>query len=168
MAKKDISGSLVDPDYIESLAKIVVGNDLRELKISDGEMKVSIKRGNDVVMASAPMMQAMPTSSASTANSQSGQAQLAEPTPIATPSHSSNAVEVRAPMVGTAYMAPQPSAPNFVSEGAVVKIGDTLMIVEAMKVMNPIVAPCAGKIVKISVDNGQPVEFDEILMVIEP
>ncbi|MCH9844082.1 MAG: acetyl-CoA carboxylase biotin carboxyl carrier protein [Alphaproteobacteria bacterium] len=166
MAKKDISGSLVDPDYIESLAKIVVGNELRELNIADGEMSVSIKRGNDVMMASAPMMQAMP-SAPNMAESSAG-AGVSVATPVATPAHSANAVEVRAPMVGTAYMAPQPSAPNFVSEGAVVKIGDTLMIVEAMKVMNPIVAPCAGKIVKILVDNGQPVEFDEILMVIEP
>ena len=166
MAKKEISGSLVDPDYIESLAKIVVGSDLRELNIADGEMSLSIKRGNDVMMASAPMMQAMPNMAQGMATAPS--ADMGESAAAATPAHASNAVEVRAPMVGTAYMAPQPSSPNFVSEGAVVKNGDTLMIVEAMKVMNPIVAPCAGKIVSISVDNGQPVEFDEVLMVIEP
>ncbi len=167
MAKKEISGSLVDPDYIESLAKIVVGSDLRELNIADGEMSLSIKRGNDVMMASAPMMQAMPNMTQGMAQAPSGGTAESQAA-ATTPAHASNAVEVRAPMVGTAYMAPQPSAPNFVSEGAVVKNGDTLMIVEAMKVMNPIVAPCAGKIVSISVDNGQPVEFDEVLMVIEP
>lgn len=70
-------------------------------------------------------------------------------------------------MVGTAYMAPEPGAAPFVSEGTRVEKGQTLMIVEAMKVMNHIRAPRAGTVSKIMVENGQPVEFGELLMIIE-
>jgi acetyl-CoA carboxylase biotin carboxyl carrier protein len=69
-------------------------------------------------------------------------------------------------MVGTAYLAAEPGAPEFVSVGKAVKAGDTLLIVEAMKVMNPITAPSAGTIKAILIDNGQPVEFDQPLVVI--
>jgi acetyl-CoA carboxylase biotin carboxyl carrier protein len=70
-------------------------------------------------------------------------------------------------MVGTVYTAPEPGADPFVSEGATVKKGQTLLIVEAMKVMNPITAPSNGTVQKILVTNGQPIEFGEILVVIE-
>ena len=69
-------------------------------------------------------------------------------------------------MVGTAYLVPEPGAPNFVEVGATVKAGQTLLIVEAMKVLNPIVAPKAGTITAVLIENGQPVEFDQPLFVI--
>jgi acetyl-CoA carboxylase biotin carboxyl carrier protein len=71
------------------------------------------------------------------------------------------------PMVGTVYVAPEPDAPAFVAVGDTVKKGQTVLIVEAMKVMNPITAPNDGKIAQIMVQNGQPVEFGEVLVVIE-
>jgi acetyl-CoA carboxylase biotin carboxyl carrier protein len=74
---------------------------------------------------------------------------------------------VASPMVGTVYMAPEPGKPAFVSEGATVKEGDTLLIIEAMKVMNPIAAPRGGTVRRIIVSNEQPVEFGEPLLVIE-
>ncbi|WP_448578315.1 acetyl-CoA carboxylase biotin carboxyl carrier protein, partial [Thermaurantiacus sp.] len=74
---------------------------------------------------------------------------------------------VRSPMVGTAYLAPEPGAPNFAAVGKAVAKGDTLLIIEAMKVMNPIAAPRAGKIAAILVENEQPVEFDQPLVIIE-
>ncbi len=74
---------------------------------------------------------------------------------------------VKSPMVGTAYMQPEPGASAYVSAGQDVKEGDTLMIIEAMKVMNPIKAHKAGKVQQICVNDSQPVEFDEVLMVIE-
>ena len=74
---------------------------------------------------------------------------------------------ITSPMVGTVYTAPEPDAPVFITEGATVKAGQTLFIVEAMKVMNPITAPQAGTVVKILVQNAQPVEFGEALVIIE-
>ena len=74
---------------------------------------------------------------------------------------------VKSPIVGTAYLTPEPGAPPYVSEGQTVKIGDTLLIIEAMKVMNPITAPKAGKVVKILISGESPVEYDEPLVVIE-
>ena len=93
----------------------------------------------------------------------------AAPTPLAQPAEStSHLVPVEAPMVGTFYRAPKPDAPPFVSEGDVVKEGQVLCIVEAMKLMNEIEAKAAGRIVKILVDNGQPVEFGQSLFLMEP
>ena len=74
---------------------------------------------------------------------------------------------VLSPMVGTVYLAPEPGAADFINEGDVVKKGQTLFIVEAMKVMNPITAPTGGKVTKIFVDNAQPIEFDQPLAIIE-
>ncbi|MEC7706284.1 MAG: acetyl-CoA carboxylase biotin carboxyl carrier protein subunit, partial [Pseudomonadota bacterium] len=73
---------------------------------------------------------------------------------------------VLSPMVGTVYLAPEPGAANFINEGDVVKKGQTLFIVEAMKVMNPITAPTDGKVTKILVENAQPIEFDQPLAII--
>ncbi len=156
--------ALTDTNYIESLAKIVVNHDLSELKIADDDMNITLKRGGEMItqMVSAP---AMPVAmqAAMQADTQMNTGQATAP--------SNEAIipgfQVRSPMVGTAYMSPQPGAASFVKEGDIVKEGDTLMIVEAMKVMNPIVSPCDGKIMSISINNGQPVEFDEVLMVVE-
>lgn len=75
--------------------------------------------------------------------------------------------QLKSPMVGTAYLLPSPEASPFVTVGSTVKEGQTVLIIEAMKTMNQIVAPKAGKVVKINVENAQPVEFGEVLMVIE-
>jgi acetyl-CoA carboxylase biotin carboxyl carrier protein len=89
----------------------------------------------------------------------------AEPAAPANPADHQGAVT--SPMVGTVYTAPEPGAAEFVTEGDMVKAGQTLFIVEAMKVMNPITAPAAGKVTKIFVQNAQPIEFGEALAIIE-
>ena len=89
----------------------------------------------------------------------------AEPSTAANPAEIKGAIT--SPMVGTVYTAPEPGAAEFVSEGDTVKAGQTLFIVEAMKVMNPINAPSAGKVTKIFVQNAQPIEFGEALAIIE-
>jgi acetyl-CoA carboxylase biotin carboxyl carrier protein len=86
-----------------------------------------------------------------------------DPTQI-TPAHDN---AVKSPMVGTVYLAAEPGAKPFIAVGAQVKAGDTLLIVEAMKVMNPIAAPHGGTVKAILVENGQPVEFDQPLVVVE-
>jgi acetyl-CoA carboxylase biotin carboxyl carrier protein len=89
----------------------------------------------------------------------------AAPEPVAPPSH---LVEIKSPMVGTFYRAPAPDAPPFVELGKVIKVGDVLCIIEAMKLMNEIEAEQSGKIVKILVENAQPVEFGQPLFLIDP
>ena len=89
----------------------------------------------------------------------------AEPAAAENPADHQGAVIT--PMVGTVYTAPEPGASEFVTEGDMVKAGQTLFIVEAMKVMNPITAPAAGKVTKIFVQNAQPIEFGEALAIIE-
>jgi acetyl-CoA carboxylase biotin carboxyl carrier protein len=100
----------------------------------------------------------------------------AAPAPAAAPAASGKVVAtapenhpgvVKSPMVGTAYLQPDPSSPKFMTKGASVKVGDTLLIIEAMKVMNPIKAEKAGKIADILIDDGQPVEFGQALVIIE-
>ena len=83
------------------------------------------------------------------------------------PAAASHANAIKSPMVGTAYLAPNPEAKNFVAVGDQVSAGDTLLIVEAMKVMNPITAPGAGTVKAILIESGQPVEFDQPLIVVE-
>ncbi|HWO57905.1 MAG TPA: acetyl-CoA carboxylase biotin carboxyl carrier protein, partial [bacterium] len=89
----------------------------------------------------------------------------AAPAPVAPPSH---LVEIKSPMVGTFYRSPAPDAPAFVEPGKIVKVGDVLCIIEAMKLMNEIEAEQSGKIVKILVENAQPVEFGQPLFLIDP
>ncbi|MFT3977911.1 MAG: acetyl-CoA carboxylase, biotin carboxyl carrier protein, partial [Sphingomonas bacterium] len=84
--------------------------------------------------------------------------------PAAAPSHAN---AVRSPMVGTVYLAAEPGAAPFIAVGKQVKAGETLLIVEAMKVMNPITAPAGGIVKAVLVENGQPVEFDQPLVVVE-
>ena len=92
----------------------------------------------------------------------------AAPTEAATaPAAPDHAGAIKSPMVGTCYLTPEPDAPAFVKVGDSVKAGQTLLIVEAMKVMNPIVSPRAGRVTTILVDNAQPVEFDQPLVVVE-
>ena len=86
--------------------------------------------------------------------------------PAETEAEAPSGTQVTAPMVGTAYLSPEPGADSFVSEGDSVKEGDTLLIVEAMKVMNPITAPASGTVKKIMVADAQPVEFDQPLVII--
>ena len=98
---------------------------------------------------------------------------LAPPAPAAAPPPAADsfadsfADAVKSPMVGTVYLAPEPGAPTFASVGSSVKEGDTVLIIEAMKVMNPIQAPNGGTVTEIFISDAQPVEFGEVLMVIE-
>ncbi len=159
-AKKDSDGNMnVDLDVVRELAGILDGAGLSEIEVEDGDRKIRVSRGGGgapapvhAVAAPAPM----PAAAAAPA---------AEMAPASTPADD-HAGAQKSPMVGTAYLAPDPDAGNFVSVGDKVAVGDTLLIVEAMKVMNPIAAESAGTIKAILVENGQPVEFDQPLVVI--
>ena len=145
---------------VQELADILDKSGLAELEYETDAVAIRLSR----VTGAAPVVAPAPVVTAPAAAPASAQAP-AEPTAVANPADHQGAVT--SPMVGTVYTAPEPGAADFVSEGDMVKAGQTLFIVEAMKVMNPINAPSAGKVTKILVQNAQPIEFGEALAIIE-
>ena len=144
----------IDADVIRELAKLLEETGLSELEIEQGGVRVRVARGMMVSAAAAPM----PAATAATAAAPAGEVR---PEPAQRPG-----TIVTSPMVGTVYLAPQPGAPPFVKIGDAVTDG-TLCIIEAMKTMNPVPSPAAGRVAEIFVHDGQPVEFGEPLMRIE-
>jgi acetyl-CoA carboxylase biotin carboxyl carrier protein len=147
----------IDTSLVRELAELLNANELTEIEVEDGGRKVKVARQQiRQVMDSGPSYH---TSSGSAAPA-------AAATPAAAPVEDVAGNAVKSPMVGTAFMSPEPGADPFIAVGDTVKPGDTLLIVEAMKVMNPITAPTGGVIKKIYVADAQPVEFDQPLVVI--
>ena len=154
--------SLVDVAAIDRLAKIVAHYDLNEVEISLGDLRLRVARQRSP--SSQATVAAVPEATRATAGLPEGPAaSSAAPEPIAADLTGA----VKSPMVGTAYLRPSPEAKPFVEVGSVVKIGDKLLLVEAMKTFNDIVAPRAGKVVSILVADGAPVEYDQPLMIVE-
>jgi acetyl-CoA carboxylase biotin carboxyl carrier protein len=147
-------GMRVDTDLIRELADLLTANELTEIQVEDGERKIKVRREAASFVA-APAYHAPAPAAA---------APVAEAAAPAAEEVSGNAV--KSPMVGTAFLSSEPGGAPFVSVGKAVKAGDTLLIVEAMKVMNPITAPSGGTVKQIMVSDGQPVEFDQPLVVI--
>lgn len=148
----------VDVDLVRQLAELLDATSLTEIEVEDGARKIRVARK----AASAPAMHYAPAP-AMLAAPAAGAPATAE-TGASIPADTTDAV--RSPMVGTAYLSPEPGTKPFAALGQKVAAGDTLLIVEAMKVMNPIVAPSAGTVTQVLVENGQPVEFDQPLVVI--
>lgn len=155
----------MDIRKIKKLIELVEESGIMEIEISEGEESVRISRGSAVVAAApvAPQPIIVPPAAP---------AAVATPTaaPVAAPAAEANAISghtVRSPMVGTFYRSPSPEAAPFVEVGKSVKVGDTLCIVEAMKMMNRIESDKAGVVKAILVNDGDAVEFDEPLIVIE-
>ena len=151
----------IDTNYIEKLAKIISENNLSEITLEDENCAVSLRReatGIAHTVVSAPAVQAVAPASAPA---------VSAPAAVSTPAVADNRKSITSPMVGTFYAAPSPDAEPFVKVGDLVKEGDTVCIVEAMKLMNQIDAEISGKIVEICVENGQPVEFGQVLMYVE-
>jgi acetyl-CoA carboxylase biotin carboxyl carrier protein len=157
---KDIRGkSSVDQDLIRELAQLLTETGLTEIEIDREGMRVRVARQAAPTVAAAPVaVTAAPAPTAAPAQPDAG---ADETDPGKHPGC------VRSPMVGVAYLAPEPSAAPFVSVGARVTQGQTLLIIEAMKTMNHIPAPKAGVVARILVANSQPVEFGEPLVIIE-
>ena len=152
------AGMRIDAKLVRELAELLTENALTEIEVVDGDRTIRVARnqvrevmtsspGFAPTPAAAPALGAAPASAASEAEEISGNA-------------------VKSPMVGTAFLSPEPGAKPFISAGDSVKAGDTLLIVEAMKVMNPITAPMGGVVQKIMVADAQPVEFDQPLVII--
>jgi acetyl-CoA carboxylase biotin carboxyl carrier protein len=132
-------GMRVDADLVRQLAEMLNQNELTEIEVEDGNRRIVVKR-QITVAAAAPVAVAQPAA---------------------------HPGAVKSPMVGTVFLAGEPGARPFVSPGQTVREGETLLIVEAMKVMNPITAPRAGTVTQILVQDAQPVEFDQPLVIIE-
>jgi acetyl-CoA carboxylase biotin carboxyl carrier protein len=149
----------IDPSLVRDLAQLLTDNELTEIEVQDGERRIKVSR-EPAPIFSAPAM-AAPASA---------------PVLSAPPMHAKEDIgaaeeevagtSVKSPMVGTAFLSPEPGGKPFIEVGKAVKAGDTLLIVEAMKVMNPITAPAGGVVKKIMVADAQPVEFDQPLIVI--
>ena len=148
----------IDARLVRRLAGILNETGLSEIEVEHDGLKIRVAR---TLTAAAPVAMAAPSFAAPPSP-----ASAAEPAPAAPTPAPAAGDAVKSPMVGTVYLQPQPDAPSFVKVGDTVAEGQTLMIVEAMKTMNPIPAPRAGKILEILVLNGQPVEFGEPLAII--
>lgn len=149
----------IDIAYVEKLAELLQRTGLTEIEIGQGDARIRVARH----LQPAVDVHAVALPSAATAPASAGAAPAAEP-PASELNHPGL---VTSPMVGTAYLAPEPGAAPFVTVGQEVREGATLLIIEAMKVMNSIRAPRSGRVTRIFVDNATPVEFGEPLMIIE-
>ena len=154
----DKSASMrIDTALVRELAELLSDNDLNEIEVEDGDRKIKVRRDAPTAFVSAPATAAPAAASA---------AAPAAAVPAATPQDDVGGEPLKSPMVGTAFLSPEPGAKPFVTVGQTVKAGDTLLIIEAMKVMNPITAPKAATVKAINVSDGQPVEFDQTLVVL--
>ncbi len=155
------SGMQVDTALVRELAELLDSNQLTEIEVKDGDRSIRVVRTAAAVSAGyAPAPNWGPAPAAAPA--------ATAPAAAAAPDDwRTHPGVVKSPIVGTAYLTPEPGGAPYVSEGQTVAVGDTLLIIEAMKVMNPIVAPRAGKVVRVLIRGEQPVEYDEPLVVIE-
>ena len=161
-SKGEKSGAMrIDPSLVRELAELLHANALTEIEVEDGERRIRVKREPAAVIAGVP---AAPVGGAPALTGPPVHAKEDIGAAPAEAEVTGNAV--KSPMVGTAYLSSEPSAAPFIEVGKPVKAGDTLLIVEAMKVMNPITAPEGGMVKKVLISDGQPVEFDQPLVVI--
>lgn len=149
----------LETDYIEKLAKIITDNGLTEISLEDGDQAITIRKDIPEVMMAPSIPTVAAPSVQSTVVSQSADAEVKQEVP--------QGKAITSPMVGTFYSAPSPEDAPFVEIGSEVKAGDVVCIIEAMKLMNEIKSEQEGKVVKICVKNGDPVEFGQVLMYVE-
>lgn len=152
----------IDSNAIKKLAELLDETGLNEIEVADGDKAIRVSKGSGVIVAGngnghheAISMPSDPTLP-----------QRANTDAPDTVAHAHPGAVI-SPMVGTSYLQPEPGSPPFVSKGDTVQEGDTLLIIEAMKVMNPIKAETSGTVTQVLVKDGQPVEFGDVLMVIE-
>ncbi len=154
---------------IRDLIDFISNTGLNEVNIETEEIKLSIVRDPKVKMQNAPAQMQAPTPVV-----QAAPAVATSATPSSPPADSeansgtSNYVEVKSPMIGTFYRSANPESPNFVSVGDKVEKGQTVCIIEAMKLFNEIESEVSGTIVKVMVENASPVEYDQVLFLVDP
>ncbi|HEX5794557.1 MAG TPA: acetyl-CoA carboxylase biotin carboxyl carrier protein [Geminicoccaceae bacterium] len=153
----------VDTALIETLAELLQRTGLTEIELAEGDSRIRVARQAQPLIASVPPASLAPATAAASASPSTLGA--VQPATGAMPERHQGAVH--APMVGTVYLTPEPGAPPFADVGTDVREGQTLLIIEAMKVMNPIRAPRSGRVARVLVSNGDPVEYGELLLIVE-
>ncbi|MEF3365420.1 acetyl-CoA carboxylase biotin carboxyl carrier protein [Methylocystis sp. 9N] len=156
--------AIIDPDLLRTIAELVSTGDLTELEVQKGDLRIRAARTPAApigAVVAAPLAQPFHSPAPVAA------APAAKPAAPAAAPASEFIDAVKSPMVGTAYLRPNPEAKPFIEIGARVSVGDKLLLIEAMKTFNDIVAPKAGVVTAILVEDGQPVEYGEPLLVIE-
>lgn len=149
----------IDEAVFDKLAEILKKHELSEIEYKDGDAKIRIAVNSQATgMVCAPSM--VHQNFAENVN-------ITPESPVAVSAFELHPGAVKSPMVGTCYMAPEPGAQNFINIGDVIQEGQPIMIIEAMKVMNLIKSPRAGKVIHIAVSDAEPVEYDQLLVVIE-
>jgi acetyl-CoA carboxylase biotin carboxyl carrier protein len=152
---------------IQSLVKLVASSGVDELSIEKKDFKIAIKKNAPTVVQStaspAPVLASAPATATPAANASQSPAPPAE-----TKDSSNNLIEIKSPMIGTFYRRPSPDKHNFVEVGDSVEKGKIVCIIEAMKLFNEIESEVSGKIVKVLVDDSEPVEYDQPLFLVEP
>lgn len=156
--KSTMSTMKIDPEAIRNLALLLNETALTEIEIAEGDKRIRVTKSVNVQTVAHAVAAPAPVAASPAAPAAGKVAALA-------PENHPGAV--KSPMVGTAYLQSEPSAPKFVTKGQTVKPGDTLLIIEAMKVMNPIKAEKGGTVTDILVNDAQPVEFGQPLVIIE-
>lgn len=157
MSDKPSGAMQIEADLVRELAELLDETQLTEIEVQDGDRRIRVARKAQAAVAFAPPAPQYAAAPAIAA---------ASPASVQTPA-ADHPGTVKSPMVGTAYLTPNPEASPFVGVGDKIAAGDTLLIVEAMKVMNNIVSPRAGTVKALLVENGQPVEFDQPLVIVE-
>ncbi len=147
-----------DPEQIRQLAAVMAENGLTEVELADKDTRIRVVRGTIPTGTAAQPFPSSPSMASEAASRHSGMSADGSVT---------HPGSITSPMVGVAFLAPEPGAPNFVSLGQEVSIGQTLLLIEAMKTFNPIRATRAGTVTKIVVQNSTPVEYGELLMIVE-
>ncbi|MEA1674444.1 acetyl-CoA carboxylase biotin carboxyl carrier protein [Nitrospirillum sp. BR 11163] len=146
----------LDSEFVRKLAELLGETGLTEIEYAEGEKRIRLSRAAPAAAVAPIAVAAAPVAAVAPAAA-----------PVAAVPPAQHPGAVKSPMVGTAYLAPEPGAGTFVKVGDAVKVGQTLLIIEAMKVMNPIKATKAGTVTQIQVGDAQPVEYGEVLLIIE-
>ena len=159
----------MDVQLIRKLVKIVTDSQIAELEVEEEGLRLRVTRthySDQPVVHMAPLAQPQPAAAVMPQSAPQPSAPSDTVAPAEVQAQSGH--EVRSPIVGTFYRSPSPEAPAFIEVGQTVSKGQTLCIIEAMKIMNEIEADASGKVVKVLVENGQPVEYDQPLFLIDP
>lgn len=157
-----MSSMKIDHEAIKNLAGLLNETGLTEIEVADGDKRVRVTKSVSVQTIAAPQM--MPQMAAANAPLAAVAPDAGKVAAISADNHPG---AVKSPMVGTVYLQSEPGAPAFAAKGSKVKAGDTLVIIEAMKVMNPIKAEKGGTVVDVLIGDAQPVEFGQVMMIIE-
>jgi acetyl-CoA carboxylase biotin carboxyl carrier protein len=160
----------MDIKEIQNLIKFVAKSGASEVKLEMEDVKITIKTGSgktETTIVQAAPLASMPQAPVAAPSPAAPVAEIAAPSP-ATSNEEDNYIVVKSPIIGTFYRKPAPDKPNFVEVGSEINTGDTVCVIEAMKLFNEIESEVSGKIVKVLVDDSTPVEFDQPLFLVDP